>query len=223
MLFPKITKTVKIEALQNCKTIWKHLRPTEMSIYLKFHYVLLTVSTQFITERTHLHTVSHVTSQFQTSTWTWLPLQSQGHASGQGGPGGTVPSALQILLFSPGGLWETGCGWGMPGRQAPGVESKHRCCLNLAQDGEGQLGPDHSDSGDQKIDLKYEERIWSKGITRSNIRCLWISPKTSVGSQRKRQMVQKHSVQPHGLQASRLLCPWNSPGKNTVVDCHSLL
>ena len=93
-----------------------------------------------------------------------------------------------------------GCDWGMPGRQAPGVESKHRCCLNLAQDGEGQLGPAHSDSGDQKIDLKYEERIWSKGITRSNIRCLWISPKTSVGSQWKRQMVQKHSVQPHGLQ-----------------------
>ena len=36
-------------------------------------------------------------------------------------------------------------------------------------------------------------------------------------------MVQKHSVQPHGLQPARLLCPWNSPGKNTGVDCHSLL
>ena len=107
MLFPKITKTIKIEPLQNRKTIWKHLRPTEMSSYLKFHYVLLTVSTQFIPECTHLHTVSHVTSQFQTSTWTWLPLQCQGHTSGQGSPGGRVPSALQILLFSPGGLWET--------------------------------------------------------------------------------------------------------------------
>lgn len=91
MLFQKITKTIKIEPLQNCKTIWKHLRPTEMSIYLKFHYVLLTVLTQFITERTHLHTVSHVTSQFQTSTWTRLPLQSQGHGSGQGSPGGQSP------------------------------------------------------------------------------------------------------------------------------------
>ena len=27
----------------------------------------------------------------------------------------------------------------------------------------------------------------------------------------------------HGLQPSRLLCPWNSPGKNTKVGCHSLL
>ena len=27
----------------------------------------------------------------------------------------------------------------------------------------------------------------------------------------------------HGLQPARLLCPWNSPGKNTRVGCHSLL
>ena len=31
------------------------------------------------------------------------------------------------------------------------------------------------------------------------------------------------SLQPHGLQPTRLLCPWNSPGKNTGVRCHSLL
>ena len=31
------------------------------------------------------------------------------------------------------------------------------------------------------------------------------------------------SLQPHGLQPDRLLCPWNSPGKNTGVACHSLL
>ena len=29
--------------------------------------------------------------------------------------------------------------------------------------------------------------------------------------------------QPHRLQPTRLLCPWNSPGKNTGVGCHSLL
>ena len=28
---------------------------------------------------------------------------------------------------------------------------------------------------------------------------------------------------PHGLQPDRLLCQWNSSGKNTGVDCHSLL
>ena len=31
------------------------------------------------------------------------------------------------------------------------------------------------------------------------------------------------SLQPHGLQPARLLCPWNSPGKDTGVGCHSLL
>ena len=28
---------------------------------------------------------------------------------------------------------------------------------------------------------------------------------------------------PHGLQPTRLLCPWDSPGKNTGVNCHALL
>ena len=27
----------------------------------------------------------------------------------------------------------------------------------------------------------------------------------------------------HGLELTNLLCPWNSPGKNTGVDCYSLL
>ena len=31
------------------------------------------------------------------------------------------------------------------------------------------------------------------------------------------------SLRPHGLYPPRLLCPWNSPGKNTGVGCHSLL
>ena len=31
------------------------------------------------------------------------------------------------------------------------------------------------------------------------------------------------SVQPHRWQPTRLLCPWDSPGKNTGVGCHCLL
>ena len=31
------------------------------------------------------------------------------------------------------------------------------------------------------------------------------------------------SLWPHGLRPARLLCPWNSPGKNTGVGCPSLL
>ena len=32
-----------------------------------------------------------------------------------------------------------------------------------------------------------------------------------------------NSLRSHGLQPARLLCPWNSPGKNTAVGCHVLL
>ena len=31
------------------------------------------------------------------------------------------------------------------------------------------------------------------------------------------------SSQPYGLQPARLLCPWDSPGKNIRVGCHALL
>ena len=31
------------------------------------------------------------------------------------------------------------------------------------------------------------------------------------------------SVRPHRWQPTRLLCPWDSPGKNTEVGCHVLL
>ena len=31
------------------------------------------------------------------------------------------------------------------------------------------------------------------------------------------------SLQPHRLYHIKLLCPWDSPGKNTGVGCHSLL
>ena len=35
--------------------------------------------------------------------------------------------------------------------------------------------------------------------------------------------VVSNSVRPHGLQPTRLLRPWDSPGKNTGVGCHFLL
>ena len=31
------------------------------------------------------------------------------------------------------------------------------------------------------------------------------------------------SLRPHGLQSTRLLCPWDFPGNSTGVDCHFLL
>ena len=35
--------------------------------------------------------------------------------------------------------------------------------------------------------------------------------------------VMSDSVQPQRWQPTRLLCPWNSPGKNTGMSCHFLL
>ena len=32
-----------------------------------------------------------------------------------------------------------------------------------------------------------------------------------------------HCLWPHGLLPTRLLCPWDSPGKHTRMGCHSLL
>ena len=35
--------------------------------------------------------------------------------------------------------------------------------------------------------------------------------------------VMSNSLQPHGLQPARFLCPWDFPGKNTEVGCQFLL
>ena len=35
--------------------------------------------------------------------------------------------------------------------------------------------------------------------------------------------VVSNSLRPHGLWPTRLLCPWDFPGKNTGVGCHFLL
>ena len=35
--------------------------------------------------------------------------------------------------------------------------------------------------------------------------------------------VMSDTLQPHGLQPTRLLCPWDFPGKSTGVGCHCLL
>ena len=62
--------------------------------------------------------------------------------------------------------------------------------------------------------------------------CLWNHHSVCCG----RQMVQLGgrsvvvlvaqscpTLRPHRLWPTRLLCPWDYPGKNTGVDCHSLL
>ena len=59
---------------------------------------------------------------------------------------------------------------------------------------------------------KMDKAIYGKkevtGVVFMSCCCRWI---TSILSD---------SVWPHGLLPTRLLCPWDSPGKNTGVGCH---
>ena len=60
------------------------------------------------------------------------------------------------------------------------------------------------------------------------MKCLWQLGMKKVVPNTACNMCVSHSVmsnslRPHGLQLTRVLCPWNSPGKNTGLRCHSLL
>ena len=50
-----------------------------------------------------------------------------------------------------------------------------------------------------------------------------VHKRTLLVSQSVCRSVVSDSLWPHGLQPTRLLCPWNSPGKNAGVGCHFFL
>ena len=50
------------------------------------------------------------------------------------------------------------------------------------------------------------------------MKCLYFSKNESVS-----HSVMSESLWPYGLQPTRLLCPWDPPGKNTRVGSHSVL
>ena len=64
--------------------------------------------------------------------------------------------------------------------------------------------------------LPYQEWLtlpFFNGYTKSPQECLLLFNGKIVSD----------SLQPHGLYSSRLICPWDSPGKNIRVGCHALL
>ena len=66
-----------------------------------------------------------------------------------------------------------------------------------------------------------KSRTWLSDWTELN---LFISyTNTEKKSDSVSHSVLSDSLWPHILQPARLLCLWNSPGKNTGVGCHSLL
>ena len=49
------------------------------------------------------------------------------------------------------------------------------------------------------------------------------SPMHESEKLKRSRSVMSDSQRPHGLQPTRLLCPWDFPGKSTGVGCHCLL
>ena len=62
--------------------------------------------------------------------------------------------------------------------------------------------------------IKVCENYYSPATYPEVIICLSVSVSHSV---------MPDSLRPHGLQPTRLLCPWDFPGKDTGVGCHFLL
>ena len=77
--------------------------------------------------------------------------------------------------------------------------------------------------------LVFEKREGEPGMQWAPITSLsghsvnFLGPWRSVTQISAGLSVVSGSLRPHGLQPARLLCPWDSPGKNTGVGSHSLL
>ena len=66
--------------------------------------------------------------------------------------------------------------------------------------------------------LSHGGFLWVLQRSRTNRLVGWVGESGCVS-----HSVVSDSLWPHGLSPIRLLCPWNSPGKNTRVGCHFLL
>ena len=67
------------------------------------------------------------------------------------------------------------------------------------------------------------QKNWKDSTASSWIACTPISIFISHISVSVSLSVMPDSLRPHGLQSTRLLCPWDPPGKDTGVGCHFLL
>ena len=136
-------------------------------------------------------------------------------------------------LLSPQNGWQTFILGAEPCQFWKAVAEPRKTPWFLASRGEEfNLGPvmrlDHSELLCNKVLFKYKrdrESFWDRhqkgaerappdGLQANGIRLLVAVVFCSVVSD---------SLWPHGLRPARLLCAWDSPGKNTGVDCHSLL
>ena len=74
------------------------------------------------------------------------------------------------------------------------------------------------------VSIFSSQLCWpGQAVSQETWECILTSCLTSWESESVSHSVVAYSLRPTGVQPTRLLCPWNSPGKNTGVGCHSLL
>lgn len=105
MICLKSTNTVKTAPLQNCRTVRKHFRSTEISIYLNF---------DLFCSQYHPNTSWNALDCINFHDFTFLNLHLDmiippvwGHTSGQSSSGGRGPSARQAPAYLPQRIQET--------------------------------------------------------------------------------------------------------------------
>ena len=70
------------------------------------------------------------------------------------------------------------------------------------------------------LELLFQSIWWPKANSVSLLLALFISFMVNFSFD---IYCEKHAMQPCGLWPTRLLCPWDSPGKDTGVGCRALL
>ena len=94
--------------------------------------------------------------------------------------------------------------------------SDHLTCLlrNLYANQEAMVKNGQGTTHGSKFGKKYNKAVYCHPACLTYMQNVCVCVSHSVMSD---------SLRPHGLWFARLLCPWNSPGKNTGVGCHLLL
>ena len=67
------------------------------------------------------------------------------------------------------------------------------------------------------------ETLWESESSWSNYKLVEASPSGTLTPQEERSESCSSPLWPHGLEPTRFFCPWDPPGKNTGVGCHSFL
>ena len=98
---------------------------------------------------------------------------------------------------------------------APQLEGLARSgCFKAGEESGPNLKTQRTEQTSAFLGCLSRVRCWARGTLHSLPQPSFCCLVTSVASD---------PLRPHGPWPSRILCPWDSPGKNTGVGCHFLL